>query len=739
MKRPLLFGCICLITFIAVWTCYFDAPPFYSEIPVKEGEQICVTGQLYQKEYRSYYGTEQINLYLKSVQIIYPDTGQVSEINPKYKIICEWKPEGMEPELGRYVQISGTWQLFEHASNPGQFDFADYYATQNIMGKVKKCAIEAQRSVYWPLREWLANMRNLLQERLYRALPDKEASILAKMLLGVNTGLDEGVKELYQRNGIIHILSISGLHITMLGMSVYRLLRKSSSPIVPAAVIGAVFLLLYGCMTGFGISACRAIGMYMIHMLGEVTGRSYDLLTAAGLLMAIMLLDNPRLLYHCGFLLSFASVAGIGGLYPILPLQETGAKKSAVPPPLIVKFLLKRFGGLLQGLWASAAISIITMPIMLYYFYEIPIYAPFVNLLVLPFMGMVMAAGIVLMILPGFSFLAGLEHIILNGYEKVCLLFERLPGHTWLTGRPGLWQIVVYYTGILLIIWLCGKKSRWWSVGMVFLVLFLGADFRRDTEVTFLDVGQGDCIVVMAESGKNYMFDGGSSTEENVGEEIIGSFLKYYGIRKLDGVFISHPDEDHISGVLELMERELVEVETLYLPNVETECKGDFQEILAAVTDQEIVYYSAGDYVITGDMKMTCLHPTKDFSAETNAYSGCFLLEQGEEGFKILLTGDVEGIGEILLTERLRQQGISQIHVLKVAHHGSKYSTSKAFLEQIDPILAVISCGQQNSYGHPHEELLERLEEYTDVIYATKDTGAVTIIPGKGKAKVWKK
>jgi len=120
-------------------------------------------------------------------------------------------------------------------------------------------------------------------------------------------------------------------------------------------------------------------------------------------------------------------------------------------------------------------------------------------------------------------------------------------------------------------------------------------------------------------------------------------------------------------------------------------------------------------------------------------YSGCFLLEQGDEDFRILLTGDVEGVGEELLTEQLREQGISTIQVLKVAHHGSKYATSKSFLRQTDAVLAVISCGQKNVYGHPHEELLERLEKYADRIYITKDTGAVTIIPKKGKVKIWKK
>ncbi len=725
MKRPLFFGCICLIALIALWTCYHDAPPFYVDLPVKEGEHVIITGQVYQKEYRSYYGTDQTNLYLRSIKIIHSDTGQVSKLNPKFRIICEFEDMEQEPELGRSLRISGTWHLYGHATNPGEFDLADYYASRNIIGKLEDCSADALGKQFWRLREGLLRLRNLLKGRLYEALPEKEASILAKMLLGENSGLDAEVKALYQRNGIVHILSISGLHITMIGMGVYRLLRKGGCPVVPAAAAGVVFLLLYGCMTGFGISCCRAIGMYLIHMLGEITGRSYDLLTATGILMAVMLCSNPRLIYHCGFLLSFASVCAVGCLYPVLQLQEAALKKGPVPPPLLVCFLIKWCGGMLQGLWASASISIFTLPVMLYYFYEIPVYSPFVNLLVLPFMGIIMAAGIVLMILPDFPVLAEVEHIILGGYEGVCLLFEELPYHTWLTGRPTYWQIAVYYAGILSVIWLCTKKSRWWAVGIAAFVLFLGTDFEKEYTVSFLNVGQGDCIVVMTEEGRTYLFDGGSSSEKTVGEDIILPFLKYHGVSVIDGVFISHPDEDHISGIMEMLEQEPVDIRNIYLPDVHKDCRDDFQDILAGVSQQKVRYYSAGDYLREDKLIVRCLHPIEDFSADTNVYSGCFLLECGK--LKVLLTGDVEEQGELLLTQYLQKQGIDEAQVLKVAHHGSKYSTGKAFLDTVTVQLAVISCGEDNRYGHPHGETLERLEDAGIPYGITYETGCITV------------
>ena len=139
---------------------------------------------------------------------------------------------------------------------------------------------------------------------------------MSALLLGDKNALDNEVKEMYQRNGILHIFSISSLHITIVGMGIYKLLRKAGIPILPASMAGSLLLILYGCMTGFGVSACRAIGMYLLRMLAEVVGRTYDLLTALGVMAAVMVIQNPYYLQNGGFLLSFTSVMGIGVVFP---------------------------------------------------------------------------------------------------------------------------------------------------------------------------------------------------------------------------------------------------------------------------------------------------------------------------------------------------------------------------------------------------------------------------------------
>ena len=228
-------------------------------------------------------------------------------------VICEINKSELKnlesiPPLGCRMEVVGEWSPFFHATNEGEFDTANYYALQGVVGTLKNGRIKKIDQNKWPIREALYDLKQQLICNLYKAFPEKEAAILAKMLLGDGSGLDKEIKDLYQNNGIVHILSISGLHITLLGMGFYQGLRRLTMPIIPSAFLGGVVILLYGMMTGFGVSACRAIGMYLIRMLGEIWGRTYDMLTAMGVLAISMLLENPLLSYHSGFLLSFSSL-----------------------------------------------------------------------------------------------------------------------------------------------------------------------------------------------------------------------------------------------------------------------------------------------------------------------------------------------------------------------------------------------------------------------------------------------
>ena len=789
IKRPLLCGCLMLIAVIVLYQRLVDPPPWEPQLPGEwDGQLLTVTGQVYEKEVRTLYGQEVLILYLKSVTVL-SDTGSgdgesipyISEQKIKDKLICRLSAEqaawlnmsaggltgqkGIAPALeqqiclGSRVAVQGKLELYTHATNPGEWDSADYNLITGVAGQLKQAQLLGSDNGKWQIREWLYRCRIWLKGRLYQALPQKEASILARMLLGEKYGLDQEVKELYQNNGIAHVLAISGLHITLLGMGLYRLLRRCGCPIVPAAIAGGCMILLYGGMVGWGISAVRAIGMYLIRMLGEIWSRQYDMLTAMGVLAAGMVCRNPRLVYHCGFLLSFGAVAGMGWLYPALQksLSDGGlerairlrrAEGSRDSYALKSLTLLQ---GLIKSLLASLCITLATLPVQLYFFYQIPVYGTLLNLLVLPLMGILVAGGLALMVLPAILPVRWGIMGILSLYEGLCHIAEVLPGHLWITGRPKWWQIVGYY-GLLIItvnLWkyrqqgmsesteTLGKQkyfsakqiSGWGCLLLLTMtVMLLTRRFDNGFTMTMLDVGQGDCICVHTSQGQNYLFDAGSSSRSSVGEYVLIPYLKYQGIHTIDGIFVSHSDMDHVNAIRELLtDSSGIRIKVLYLPRLAEPLPELFEEFenLAREAGCQVVYLSQGMGWQQGDFRLTCLWPEAGYAGESNAGSACYLLEEGK--LQILFTGDVEGEGERALSACLAKMHISGLDVLKVAHHGSRYSTSGTFLQTVSPQLALISAGRNNSYGHPHGETLQRLEKAGCTTLQTPESGAIII------------
>ena len=789
IKRPLLCGCLMLIAVIVLYQRLVDPPPWEPQLPGEwDGQLLTVTGQVYEKEVRTLYGQEVLILYLKSVTVL-SDTESgdgesipyISEQKIKDKLICRLSAEqaawlnmsaggltgqkGIAPALeqqiclGSRVAVQGKLELYTHATNPGEWDSADYNLITGVAGQLKQAQLLGSDNGKWQIREWLYRCRIWLKGRLYQALPQKEASILARMLLGEKYGLDQEVKELYQNNGIAHVLAISGLHITLLGMSLYRLLRRCGCPIVPAAIAGGCMILLYGGMVGWGISAVRAIGMYLIRMLGEIWSRQYDMLTAMGVLAAGMVCRNPRLVYHCGFLLSFGAVAGMGWLYPALQksLSDGGLERAVrlrraegSRDSYALKSLIL-LQGLIKSLLASLCITLATLPVQLYFFYQIPVYGTLLNLLVLPLMGIVVAGGLALMALPAILPVRWGIMGILSLYEGLCHIAEALPGHLWITGRPKWWQIVGYY-GLLIItvnLWkyrqqgmsesteTLGKRkyfsakqiSGWGCLLLLTMtVMLLTRRFDNGFTMTMLDVGQGDCICVHTSQGQNYLFDAGSSSRSEVGEYVLIPYLKYQGIHTIDGIFVSHSDMDHVNAIRELLtDSSGIRIKVLYLPRLAEPLPELFEEFenLAREAGCQVVYLSQGMGWQQGDFRLTCLWPEAGYAGESNASSACYLLEEGK--LQILFTGDVEGEGERALSACLAKMHISGLDVLKVAHHGSRYSTSETFLQTVSPQLALISAGRNNSYGHPHGETLQRLEKAGCTTLQTPESGAIII------------
>ena len=941
-------ACLCLVIVITIMKILTGAGTGGDAVLPPDGSPVRITGRIDTR-------TSEV-IILQCISLTHEDQTysysgklQCELDNMKTAMITAGAVTGEEESLkiGQQIILEGTFSHFATATNPGEFDVQRYYAAKGIGGRVRQSQILAVGEKYSFLREKLYGFRQVLHDRLAEVFPAKEASVMQTLLLGEKEELDAEVKALYQKNGIAHILSISGLHITLLGMGVYRLLKRLGLPVRAAAVGGAMLLLIYGVMVGMSVSASRAIGMYLLQMLGIFVGRTYDMLTGLGLMALLLVLQEPERLCDVSFLMSFGAVLGICILTPVL--SGDGRERDA-DEELEVKGIsawlrtvadifgdsayernkyregwrkvayegIQRMVSTVKGGFAaSVGVILFTLPVQLWFFYEIPVYSVLLNLLVLPFMSVVVAGGI-LSLIPGLGLVGTVDCLILWWYEWICGRFAQLPGAIWCVGRPEIWQIVCYYVGIFLLVfgreyveawkkrgtygeenvpgdrlhfartlWCLKMRGAWkrrgtygeknvpgdrqhfartlwclitrgadesirnrkkdcngemiqhsdrrfgicstgvqnalakfrcaWQGAMTYMnrvphliavVMILGlliglltGNFDCGSRVTFLDVGQGDGIVVETGQGA-YLFDCGSTSRKNIGEYVLKPYLKSRGIRSLRGVFVSHPDEDHMNGVIELLENGAdwgIVVEQLFLPAIaEGKRTESFATLLAAaeVAEVPVSYIKCGDEIRDSQLRLLCLHPEENTTlADANAYSECFYVEvfakkmkqeaiddrkandasggsaiegSGENGnfagngsfagngerkdfrmndgkINILLTGDVEGEGERQLMQELqalqqpqslqesrrlqeqRGQREFRVDILKVAHHGSGYSTGTEFLATASPAIAIISCGRNNSYGHPHAETLQRLEDARVPWYGTMDYGALTV------------
>lgn len=481
-----------------------------------------------------------------------------------------------------------------------------------------------------------------------------------------------------------------------------------------------------------GSSVRRAIFMFLLQLLSEITRRSYDMLTAMAVAAVSIILEQPLYVFDGGFQLSFGAIMGIGLVYPALQYH--------VPENKLYHMIM-----------ASVSISMTTLPLILYHYYEIPRYSVLMNICIIPTVGILVVCGMGMLFIGGISELltgslpATIDGILsmpciflLNLYERFCGVIENLPGQTWITGKPQIGLILLYYIALLLIVCFHEKLPGLIALLLVITgILLMTTKVNTGLTITSIDVGQGDCFFIRSETNHVYLIDAGSSSRNKVGTYQTIPYLKSQGVNQIEAIFVSHADSDHMNGVLEIMEQAQtgngIQVKQLVLPKIANIHKDDgYRELEQTAYENEIpiVYMKAGDMLTDGRLRVTSLHPSEQFiPTDSNSYSNVLWVSFDE--FDGLFTGDVEANGEEALLNTLykwkNQEKLNSMELLKVAHHGSKNSTPLSMLELLEPEISVISCGEQNHYGHPHEELLERLEKIQTKTYRTDECGAITI------------
>jgi len=629
---------------------------------------------------------------------------------------------------GSRLRVVGSLRTLQSARNPGGFSELNHLGARGYDYTIRVDSwqvLEAGGNTRSALRE----LRDRVTAVYYAALPDEKAGILAAMVTGDRSGITDYVRNLYRDSGIFHVLVVSGMHISILGLFVERMLRQITTA-KAAAVITIGFLVVYCIFTGASTSTVRAVIMAAVLVLAKLFQKEPDLVSSASFAGLIMLVYEPRWLFDIGFQYSFSAVLGLG--FFARPAMDYIGEITRWQRGFKLR--------LMQGLTSSLIVFIVTMPVQIYHFNQVITYSVFANLLVIPLLSFILIPGFIMGVVGLVSVevamvFSGVIYFLLAFYEQLSLFISGLPHAQILIATPHyLWTFA--FAGLLAGGWYLFASSVSREFKLRFMGSLLGVYFvsfgiysalPNAPIMIKLDVGQGDAVVI-ERHGEVFVFDAGGwpfrEVGQNTGARIVAPYLAHRGISHIDAIFVSHLHRDHAFGAIELMW--LMNVDRVYFS---TRIDKSYPiwallEEAAIYNDVAIRFLQAGDYFHSpGGISFLVLSPSEYHRyGSTNEASKVMYLDI--DGLRVMFTGDIGADTERLIAHRFSH---IRTDILKVAHHGSRFSSSDLFLDAATPTAAIAGVGVHNPFNHPHPTVVDRFLERGIDFYSTHSHGAITI------------
>jgi len=642
--------------------------------------------------------------------------------------------------IGTVVEARGEFTEIPSGENPGCFDYSLYMKSKGVTIRLKAYILEVSEARVSPGNGLRCSLYSARESFISRFKDDTQGFIRG-VIFGDKTEIDVELLEEFNNNSTGHILAVSGLHIGFL----YGLLRvlTARKRTMPVSILIIAVILLYGEMTMWSPATVRACIVMTISLLSTHFKRCPDLLTSVSLAAFLILTYQPYQLFNSGFQLSFMALCGIAFLTaPIAAV--TG-----------------------EGIAVMLAVQIGTMPVIAYSYCKINPLSIFINIPVILLASVLVPLCILLLMIEaayGTVPAAGIDLAELISYAvmKVNHILNFRGSFSINTAGPGASAIIMIYIIIF------GLASEWTRVMLIrkdpktvikqgILILMPLAmlfscmyDTISDDEIIFVSVGQGDCVHIRADGHDVLIDGGGQSTNEssrnqdkstdkdtgyNVGKNILIPYLMHGGAESVDIALVTHLHADHYKGIAELAE--VFPVGAIGIP---ADYKESYRDIIKETDSghvsstgrkRKIVFIWPGTRIdISDDVKIEVIWPVEasaeQFAADDpNEHNTVYMINY--KGIRVMVTGDLLEEDELEMIDYYQGTDTLKCDILKVAHHGSKSSSSEAFLDAARPRLAVIQCGLNNFYGHPHKQTLERLEERSIKVLRTDLNGAVGI------------
>lgn len=626
--------------------------------------------------------------------------------------------------LANRIYFSATVYPLEGKTNPHEFDYKRYLATQNIYSQVGIDSVIAKN----PAITWLSwhRFRRQALTLINKNFSENTIPLAKALLLGYKNELSQDDKIAFSRVGLSHIMAVSGLHVGFLLAPFWFLIpflwtKRWGKQL--GLIFLIILLLVYAGLTGFSASVTRASITGGLITYGRLFHKARDSKNLTAVAALIILLINPNELFEVGFQLSFAAVYTILLVIPVC--------QSMIPARIRHRW----YGIPIMVAIVSVVVQLGLYPLLSYYFGEFSISGPIANALVVPVLTVLVPYSLFLLlvsaVLPGVGYIFNAPCRWFLDLLQQFVTYLSASEWSWIqTSTTGVFVFLIWVTALFLITSLPIPKLRWKMLGLFLAVFCLqqGTALYQTIQpatlkVTMLDVGQGDAAYVKTPSGKNILIDAGRWTPDyNSARYVIIPHLKAAGVQKLDAVFLSHPHADHIGGILELIDE--IPIGTIYNSgySYESELYNTYLQ-QAARKQIPVKSLTAGDMIsIDPAMRMLVYGPSKDnHHSDPNEHSLIVELIYGETEF--LFMGDGGTAQESLLLDNYGP--MLDTDFLKVGHHGSRTASSAAFLEVAMPAFSGVSLGKTNPFNHPHSEAINNLQQTGTRLFYTGLEGAL--------------